>query len=82
MEIKYKLIKKHLKHCTAVKAVEDRRWNTPWWIPGRYVTRDSIGRKNGGAYQWLVLECNCCSCDAVAIIKIDDILSILGGQIR
>jgi hypothetical protein len=76
-KIGFKIIKEHSRHCHALVAVADGKWNTPWWLPGKYVTRDSLGRKNHGCYMWLILECNCMSCDASAIVKVDDILSLL-----
>lgn len=64
-----KRVRPHVPDCSALKAVLDGRWSTPWWFTGEVVTRDAIGRRHpGGMNRWLVIQCNSTTCDGELLV--------------
>lgn len=68
----------HLADCTAMSAVNERNWNTPWFFDGEVVYRDALGRKGRNAIRrWLALKCNSAvghECPAIMLVYEDAIL--------
>lgn len=53
---------KHRADCIAVKNVDDGNWDTPWYVTGKTVWADTVGRQRNDRYRgtsrWIVLGCN------------------------
>ena len=42
-----------------------------WYLPGRIVQRDSLGRDGAATHGWIVLECNNPGCLGEALVKLE-----------
>ncbi len=68
-EIKIRVLEGHRKGCTAVQAVEQGHWDTPWWMPGRTVSRAIDGTERGDGYRFHIVECNSTRCNAKILVS-------------
>ena len=42
-----------------------------WYMPGKIMWRDSMGRRNSTTHGWIVLECNNPECQGEALVKLE-----------
>ena len=64
--------KVHVRHLVAHEGGQIPDFHE-WYLPGRIVYRDAIGRENNGdTHSWMVLECPNPQCTGEAIVLLDD----------
>lgn len=82
MKVFVKMERPHRKDCDAVRTVEEGRWDSPWWFPGKVEWRDKIGRRiKSGSRRFLVFECNSTDCQARVLVSEDDLSVIVDSEI-
>lgn len=80
-ELRVVLLSGHVLGCSAVDAVENGDWTTPWMMTGEYASepRDSLGRRHpyGSIVAWFNVRCNSYNCDANAIVSCLDLETLI-----
>jgi len=73
---KTKLLAEHRDGCWALKHAESGFWNTAWCpIPERkWLSLDTLGRRNSGGRPWIVFQCNDIKCEAQIAVLAKDLL--------
>lgn len=67
-----RLVTDHAPGCSALRAVAEGRWNSPWCgIPESTVWLSKSGNKRGSSHAWLVIQCNAVGCPARKIVHSD-----------
>lgn len=67
------LEKDHVEDCSAVKNVQAKTWDTPWFLTTITLWRDKNGGKRGNGTRYFVAACNNFQCNARKYVNASDI---------